>query len=123
MAAKSKGKSCEIVSVPARAADDAIMAYLGKLRFDPDIVRTVLAKADSETSERLNALVVEMDGSERRLNEAKRKLANIADSIADGGRELARTLRPKLLALQEEETEIQPSPTGARSGSGVSQLL
>ena len=106
LAAKSRGKSCEIVRVPARAADDAIMAYLGKLRFEPQIVKTVLAKADTETSKRLDALVIEMESSERRLDEVKRKIANIVDSIADGGREMARTLQPKLVALHEEETDI-----------------
>lgn len=108
-AEKSKGFDCKLRFVPAESLDDATLEFLKQIRLKPEILRAMAARAVELTSQTAGKLRSDLERVQEQLGNLRSKIAHLAEAVAEGGKAVLATLRPKMEALDQEREELEAS--------------
>ena len=103
---KTEGIDCEEIYLPAEAIDNAVIEYLKDLRLKPGVIEKVIGKANDSTSSRIGHIQKDLERVREKLKDARTKISNLVDILADKGVSQLKAIKGKLETLDQEEKEL-----------------
>jgi len=103
---KTEGIDCEEIYLPAEAIDQAIIAFIRKLRLEPSTIEKVVRRANDATSSRIGSLQRDLDRVGESLKDIRTQTANLVDILAKKGAAQFSALKEKLEWLDQQEKEL-----------------
>ena len=114
-AEKSKGFDCQFQYVPAVSLDRAFMDFLRQLSIKPEQLQEMARQSRESRLETIAKIRRDLERVQEQLGSVRSKLSHLADAVADGGKAVLATLRPKIEAFDAEREELEAAEARLKS--------